>query len=145
MSNHLYIVGIDGSEWSERAAAKAFELAKDTGAHIKLIYVMNYSVSSPMLMDGVVPPPVNYKEEEKGIHAQVITPLTEQYKDSGVAFESEIIWGEPVELLRDKIKSERAHMVFVGRRGRSRIADIIVGSIANKLAHCVGVPIVLVP
>jgi nucleotide-binding universal stress UspA family protein len=36
-------------------------------------------------------------------------------------------------------------MLFVGRQGRSQIVDLLLGSVANKLAHHVGIPIVLVP
>ncbi|MEX0300669.1 MAG: universal stress protein, partial [Kordiimonas sp.] len=42
-------------------------------------------------------------------------------------------------------KETKANLIFVGRRGRSRIADLVLGSVANSLAHTVGKPIVLVP
>ncbi len=75
----------------------------------------------------------------------MITPLTEKLTASGVKFEFELTWGDPVEVLSDSVKNEHAHFLFVGRRGRSRIADLVLGSVANKLAHYVGIPIVLVP
>lgn len=35
-----------------------------------------------------------------------------------------------------------ANMLFIGR---SRVMDMLLGRVANKLAHRVGLPIVLVP
>ena len=42
MKKLLYLVGIDGSEWSVRATQKAVSIAKDTGASVKLLYVMHF-------------------------------------------------------------------------------------------------------
>ena len=145
MSKHLYVVGIDGSEWGERAAIRAANLAKQTGAHLKLVYVMNWSAVQPMMMEGVAPPVLSQSEEEEIVNTNVIAPLTEQLNAIGAKFECELIWGDPVEILSEKVKEAHAHFLFVGRRGRSRIADLVLGSVANKLAHYVGIPIVLVP
>ena len=45
----------------------------------------------------------------------------------------------------ERQKKKKASMVVVGRRGRSSIADLVLGSVANSLAHTLGVPVVLVP
>lgn len=58
---------------------------------------------------------------------------------------AELIWGDPVDEINEHVKKTHANMLFVGRQGRSRIVDMLLGSVANKLAHTVGIPIVLVP
>ena len=145
MKKHLYIVGLDGSEWSERAAKRAINLASQTGACVELVYVLDVARLQPMVVEGVAPPLMNARDEEGIANETVIDPIKDKYKALDVELSSVLVWGDPVDVIHDRIKSERANMVFVGRRGRSRFADLLLGSVANKLAHCTGVPIVLVP
>jgi nucleotide-binding universal stress UspA family protein len=145
MSNPLYIVGVDGSEWSERATERAVNLAQMTQAKVKLIFVMSWPVLQPMLLEGTVPSILSKDDEEKSIHKDVLAPLLVRFSGSGVTLESEIAWGEASDILLKKAKQDHANMLFVGRQGRSRIIDILLGSVANKLAHRVGIPLVLVP
>jgi nucleotide-binding universal stress UspA family protein len=142
MKNNLYIVGIDGSEWSARATQKAVSLAKDTGASVKLVYVINFQ---PIIVGAAYYiPELNTVEQEEKVQASDIDPLIAKYSHE-VELSTEIIWGDPVELLLDQAKKTSASMFFMGRRGRSRLSDLLMGSTANKVAHCAGIPIVLVP
>lgn len=146
MSHHqLYLVAVDGSEWGNRAAGHAVRLAKQTGAKVRFITAIPWSGYMPMTLDEMAHRPVEKLEEEKTATEKVLAPLMKEHGDSGVDISSEFSWGHPVDLIRDAAKKEKAAMVFVGRRGRSRIADLVLGSVANSLAHTLGVPIVLVP
>ena len=145
MSKLLYLVGIDGTEWSERATERAVNLAKDTGASVKLIYVLQTPNIHPYAIEGIVPPAFDDKQEEKFAQENVITPLIEKYGQQGVKVESHLAWGDPVDVIHKQEKQDHANMVFLGRRGRSTLGDLLLGSVANKLAHHCGVPIVLVP
>lgn len=145
MSKHLYIVGIDGSEYSERAVERAIHLAEKSGDRVKLIYALTWSRIQPFMHKGIAPPMRTKEEEESIAEEEVIQPLLEKYKHLNVQLSSELIWGEPVEILQKRVKGEHANMLFLGRRGRSTFVDVLVGSVANKLAHRVGIPIVLVP
>ena len=89
-------------------------------------------------------PEVNKQEQETKILESDIAPLIEKYSGD-VELTSEFIWGEPVDVLLQQAKDNNANMLFLGRRGRSRLADLLLGSTANKVAHCAGIPIVLVP
>jgi nucleotide-binding universal stress UspA family protein len=145
MTKHLYIVGIDGSECSERAVERAINLADKSGDRVKLIYVLNWIGLQPMMYEGIGPPIITREEEEARIEENIIKPLLKKYNHLNVQLDSELCWGEPAEILLNKVKHEHANMLFVGRRGRSPFIDALLGSVANKLAHRVGIPIVLVP
>ncbi|NQZ33815.1 MAG: universal stress protein [Oceanospirillaceae bacterium] len=146
MKKILYIVGIDGSEWSARAAQRAVTIAKDTGASVKFVTVMTFqpSYQSGMMTYGYSMPEFDIKEQERQTLENDVTPLIKKYSDE-VELSSELIWGDPVEVLLEQAKSHHANMLFMGRRGRSRLTDLLLGSTANKVAHCAGIPIVLVP
>ncbi|MEH6445184.1 MAG: universal stress protein [Oceanospirillaceae bacterium] len=149
MKKLLYIVGIDGSEWSIRATHRAVNIAKDTGASVRLVYVMNFQSNyQPIIVGSAYYIPEfdaqEQKKKEKKVHEYDIAPLLKKYSDE-VALSSEILWGDPAELLLEQAKEKHANMLFLGRRGRSRLADLLLGSTANKVAHCASIPIVLVP
>ncbi len=146
MSKHtLYLVAVDGSEWGNRAADHAISMAKQTGAKVRLITVIPWSGYQPLTVEEIVNRPLEKEQEEKRAREDILDPVVDKHKDSGVAISSEFFWGHPVDVVRKQAKEEKATQVFIGRRGRSRVADLILGSVANSLAHSLGVPIVLVP
>jgi len=53
MCKLLYIVGVDGSEWSERAV----NLAQQIGASVKLMYMITWQEFQPVMVEGIAPPP----------------------------------------------------------------------------------------
>lgn len=142
---NLYLVAVDGSEWGNRAARHAIEMATKTGADVKLITVIPWSGFQPLSVEEILNRPIEKEKEEQHATAEVLKPLLDEYSNSGVSIEGVHYWGHPVDIIRKLAKSEKASQVFIGRRGRSRVADLVLGSVANSLAHSLGVPIVLVP
>ena len=145
MKKHLYFVAVDGSEWSERAADKAVSLANKTGAKVCLFCVMNWSGFQPVGMGEAINRPLEKVEEERITKEEILDPLMKKYSDSSVDVSCDYTWGHPVEVIHQEVKDRHAEMVFAGRRGRSRVADLMLGSVSNSLAHAIGVPLVLVP
>lgn len=145
MSKKLYLVAVDGSEWGQRAAERAVSLASETGASVKLVTVIPWSGYQPMSIEELAHRPVAREEEERHAKEDILAAVADKLGDKGVEVTTHFDWGNPVDIIRKMAKNEHANMVFVGRRGRSRISDLILGSVANSLAHSLGVPIVLVP
>jgi len=145
MKKNLYLVGVDGSEWSDRAADAAVRLAGDTGAEVVFMHVVAWSEYAPYTVQGVVVDPPPMSEQEEAIEHKLLDPLLKKHGESGVKISCECVSGDPREEIHNKAKELHARMIFVGRRGRSRIADLILGSVAEKLAHSAGSMVVLVP
>ncbi len=145
MSKQLYLVAVDGSEWGDRAARHAAHMAEQTGAAVKFITVIPWSGYQPMTLDEMAHRPLEKEIEESRAKADILKPLEEKYGGNGADISSEFHWGDPVETIHKRAKDLKAHQIFIGRRGRSRISDLLLGSVANKLAHVAGIPIVLVP
>ena len=141
----LFLVAVDGSEWSERAAMRAVNLAAEIGATVKLVTVIPWSGYSPISIEELASRPIAKKEEEQHARNKILNPLVEANAEKGVEISTHFDWGSPVEVIQRLARDEHANMVFVGRRGRSKLSDLILGSVANSLAHSLGVPIVLVP
>ncbi|GAA5143956.1 universal stress protein [Thalassotalea piscium] len=145
MAKQLYVVGVDGSEWSKRAVNRAISLAAETGADVNLVYAYEYTSGNPLATKGIIPDSVDKVAEEKNIIDTILQPMVESAATPSVKASCVVLWGEPVEKIHYYVKETKASMLFVGRRGRSRIADLVLGSVANKLAHYSGIPVVLVP
>lgn len=145
MSRIVYLVAVDGSEWSERAAERAVSLAKSTKAEVHFITVIPWSGYQPLTLEEVTNRPLDKKLEEKHARSDVLKPLNKRFEDSGVTIENELFWGNPKEIIHEQAKKEHVNMIFVGRRGRSKVINLVMGSVADALAHTAGVPIVLVP
>jgi len=141
----LFLVALDGSEWSERAAQWAVNLASGIGARVHFFAVIPWSGFTPMSVEEVAYRPLEKSDEERHAKADILEAALEKHKDSGVEMTSSYTWGNPVEKIHEEAKSQKAHMIFAGRRGRSRVLDMVLGSVSNALAHKAGVPIVLVP
>jgi nucleotide-binding universal stress UspA family protein len=141
-----YLVAVDGSEWSDRAAGRAISIAKDTGATVHFLTVLQWSQFHPLYVKGISPPPPKDKsKEEENFYEKILEPLEKRFADSGVDIETKVLWGHPAEEINNQAKEEKASMIFAGRRGRSIVGGVFLGSVANSLAHSAGVPIVLVP
>ena len=145
MKKPLYLVAVDGSQWSLRAVERAIDLASKTGAKVMLLMVKDWSYLQPVLLEGTSPIIVDQTAEENDTRAKVLVPLVEKYHNVNVEISTDLIWGDPTTVIKAQIKALHVNMLFVGRQGRSQIVDILLGSVANKLAHHVGIPIVLVP
>lgn len=146
MSNALYLVAIDGSEWGDRAVDMAVNLAEQTQAKLKIITVVDWSyLQQPMIMEGVSLPILDKEIEENNITARILTPIVVKYKSKDLEIDTELIWGNPCDEINQQVQDLNATMLFVGRHGSSRVVDILLGGVANKLAHMVNIPLVLVP
>lgn len=145
MKKPLYLVAVDGSQWSLRAVERAVDLASKTKAKVMLLTVKDWSYLQPVLLEGTSPIILDQTAEENDTRAKVLVPLVEKYHNVNVEITTDLIWGDPATVIKEQIKALHVNMLFIGRQGRSQIVDILLGSVANKLAHHVGIPIVLVP
>ena len=145
MNKQLYIVGCDGSEWGERAANCAVNLAQNSGARIRFIYAIEWSGMRSISFEEIANNPPERAEEERRAREKILAPLVDKYADSNIEIDSTFIWGAPADVLHKEAERHDANMIFVGRHGRSSLVDVLLGSAANKLAHLANVPVVLVP
>ena len=145
MGKILYIVGIDGSEYSQRAAERAINLAQKVNAEVYFLAVVQWSKYQPLYVADFEAPPRDTSKEEELERKNLLEPLEKKFESSGVKIRSKLIWGLAEDVIKEQAKTEHANMIFVGRRGRSKILNLIIGSVSTSLAHSAGIPVVLVP
>ncbi len=137
------LVGIDGSEYAERAANFAAKHAAQTGAMLHLAAVIewsNYSFLTPEELE------TRHKdrEEEKERANSVLTPLKERLARE-VDVETSVHFGHVANILKEVAEEEGASQIYIGRHGRTRFETAIFGSITNKILQVAPVPVTVVP
>jgi nucleotide-binding universal stress UspA family protein len=131
------VVGVDGSEASQRAAAFAIECA----AHYRcpLVLLHAWAIDSawpPELAMAGYPPPT-----EPDVVADVVGDLPTRYPE--VTVRSELRKDAPAhESL--VMASEGARLVVVGSRGRGGFRGLLLGSVSQALIHHAHCPVAVI-
>lgn len=143
-SPKVVVVGVDGSERSVRAAQVAAGIARAHHARLHVVTV----VRPPEGWWGVVgsPPPADamaasMAEAQRSVLDQTISQLDA----TGIEVVSAEEIGDPATALGEVCTSLSADVLVVGRRGAGMVERIILGSVADRLAHDAPCPLLIVP
>ncbi len=139
------LVGIDGSEGSRRAAEFAAHRAKRSGAHLVVVYVIEWS---PYTFNTPEENDVRHKRREEEIEraqTQVLNPMVEALKSKGVDVEGIVRHGHAAEVLTGLAKENSVVQIFIGRLGQSTLKSLLFGSVAGHLVQTSPVPVTVVP
>lgn len=133
------VVGVDGSDWSDRALAAAAEIARRDGASLVLCHVVERIAAK----GDMAPLHADEPELKEAIEKRA-AELREEGIDAEVRMEA-IILGGPARSIADVAEEVGADLVVVGTRGRSALGGAILGSVTQKLLHLVSCPVLCVP
>ena len=139
-------VAVDGSDTSERALSEAIGLAKDQQARLRIIYAIdetNVNVGSEF----TAPP-----EMEKwwaDAAREILGKACKQAQEAGVAAETRLIEIDKLgsgiaDAIIEDAKTWPAGLVVAGTHGRTGLAHLLMGSVAEGLVRRCPVPILLV-
>ncbi|MCB2224585.1 MAG: universal stress protein [Actinobacteria bacterium] len=138
------VVGIDGSEQSAHAAQTAADLARKNGSLLHIVTV----VRPPEGWWGIVgsPPPADVLTSSMSEAQQSILDGTVAQLDlDGVEWEAAEEIGEPASALGDVCRERGADLLVVGRRGAGLVERLVMGSVADRVAHYAPCPVLIVP
>jgi nucleotide-binding universal stress UspA family protein len=132
------LVATDGSETAWKAVKYAAGLAKQTGAAITVLSVID---KSPLLIQSIpaVSAPTRLIEPVEDYLRQAAEAYLEKAEKlcrrSGVKFKKVIRSGHPVdEIVKEAMKS-KADLIVLGSRGREAMRAAVLGSITYGVLH----------
>jgi nucleotide-binding universal stress UspA family protein len=134
----------DFSPASGAAFAKATELAKASRAELVLVHVVDAVV--PLGPDGYVPPNV-YDEIQKSAQAygqKKLTALVDRAKKAGVRATPMLLQGSAYQGILRAAKSKRPDMIVMGTHGRTGLAKLFLGSVAERVVASATCPVLTV-
>lgn len=132
------IVPIDGSKVAQKAAKYAVDLAKQTGASLTLLsvidnrFVIEQSVSASAS-------PTHLREAVEDYLKQSAQSFTDEIakecKRKRIQYKAAIRTGHPVEeIVREAIKS-KADLIIMGSHGKSALRAAVLGSVTFGVIH----------
>ncbi len=135
------VVGVDGSKNGAAALGWAIRMAKGMGSQITAVYAIDIPVYFPEPY-GV---PVQFDEEwRKAMRAEFEDKWCRPLKASGVRYRTVIADGRPASVISDVADSQSADVIVVGRRGRSAVGELVLGSVSHELALHAHRPVLLI-
>lgn len=138
------LLATDGSEGAARAADLAGDLAKATGAKLSILTIGEHLSRSEA---------EELAQSEGGIgdaldliSAQILKDAEEHARRAG-ASDVHIMtgWGNPAARIIEIAQREHVDVIMVGRRGRGRLAGLLLGSVSQKLTTLAPCTVVVVP
>lgn len=132
------LVAVDGSLASIHAAKLAVELGKATGSEVTLAHVSPTAITA-----GDVPltPLPDLHEVLLKAGARVLEDV-EKVLESKVATRN--LLGAPAETIADLAMDDGFDLVVVGNKGRGAVSRVLLGSVADRLAHICKRPVLIV-
>ncbi|BCJ39288.1 universal stress protein [Actinocatenispora thailandica] len=132
------VVGVDGSEPSQRALRWALRQAQLSGARVQAIMAWEvplYYGMSPTL-------DVDLSEQTGKALNELVSDAVERTR-ADVRVEQHVVHNNPARTLINT--SIGADLLVLGTRGHGGFAEALLGSVAQKCVHFAACPVVIVP
>lgn len=129
------VCGYDGSPSSKAAVAWAGRLARCSNSEVIVVSVYDWN---PMLGDAT------NQEMIEALRAE-LESVRPGLDEIGVRCRTVVETGDSRSILLSQAYRHKAEAIVVGSRGRSQLAEILLGSVAHFLTHHSTIPVVVVP
>jgi len=148
------LVGVDGSEQSNKALQLALELASKFEGKITLIHVYSAAVPIVPVAEAVGTPtvisPVSMEtaariaEETKQRGKQILDEAEKFAKDHGVSVDKVLKEGDAVSEIVALAEQEKFDLIVLGHRGLSKLRELLLGGVSEGVSHKAPCPVLIV-
>ncbi len=138
------IAATDGSDGGNRAVDTAAELSKATGARL-IVLTVGGDISGAELrrLAGTQGDLGQTLETRSNRILAQARKVAQRQGVSDPVLRCE--WGDPAEVIVATARREKADAVVVGRRGRSRLSALLLGSVSQKVTSLAPCRVIVVP
>lgn len=138
------VVGVDGSDQSLSAAEVAVAIARQHSARLLLTTVVR-PPEGWWGIGGAPPPPESLANAVVESRREILDQAETTLELDGVDYDTVEELGDPATMLADVCRSNDAGLLVVGRRGAGLMERLVLGSVADRLAHSAPCPLLIVP
>jgi nucleotide-binding universal stress UspA family protein len=146
----LVVIGYDGSDDARRAVDLAAGALRADAALVVNVWRIRVTATQPGAPFGAPSPP---SETELQRSEQAARQLAEEgaarAREAGLSAEAAVARGatagEVATVLCELAEERDATLVVVGRRGHSRLREVVLGSVSNAAVHDGRRPVLVVP
>ena len=125
----MYVIGTDGSETAARAASRAGELARATGASVHVVCAYSRSGGTSLRVGSD-----SFEMSSLSSAEQVAEQQAATFRSQGVEATSAALDQKPAEALVAEAERLEAELIIVGNRRMQGVSRLL-GSVANEVAH----------
>ena len=128
----------DGSDANSRAVEQAVGLARETGAGLHVLFVLEDIPYAPEMMDDAV------EGQLREIGEAAIEEIEERAEAAGVDLVTEMRKGVPHETILEYAEEAGVDAVVMGTHGRSGLDRYLLGSVTERVVRSAEVPVLTV-
>ena len=145
------LIAIDYNPVSEKVAEKGYELAKQLGAQVCLLHVMDdsgyYQTQFPTFLGytGVTTfgPDINLAVELRNIAENFLEKAAAHLEDPNV--QTHLAEGDTAKNLLAYAEEWDANVIVMGTHSHSALEKLLIGTVAEKIIEKTKIPVYLVP
>ena len=141
MTVHHILVPMDFSAYAEQALDYAIALAQKLQARLTLLHVIQPPLVASADM-GVWPSPAFLDELEATIAGDMEGYLA-RVTAAGLEGEIAVVHGVPFQQILDIAKARQVDLIILGTHGRTGLAHVLLGSVAEKVARLAPCPVMI--
>jgi len=123
------LIPVDGSDRSKKALKKGLSLAKLVGAEVTVMHVIEKPTMSPLSAISI--PNENLKELLDESVENLFNHAKKECRNHAVSYKEIIVEGLPAQCIIDA--SNDYDIIMISPLGRSAVADLLMGSVAEKV------------
>jgi nucleotide-binding universal stress UspA family protein len=133
----------DFSEYSKKAMASAFELAKTFSARLTVLHVVELP---PYPIEGYVPASVSssFIEDLERQATQDLAQLLPDAATAGVEVVRLVAVGTPYRKIIEVAESEQVDLIVMATAGRTGFSHLVMGSIAERVVRTAACPVLTI-
>lgn len=130
------LVAVDGSEHSHKVIGEAAELAAALKADVVLLTVMEEFMRGGGMTEIGQNDVDKINEGRKNHLEKFLQEAGEKFKEKGLKVNARLSKGQPWEVICNTAREEDFSHIVLGSRGMGGFAELLLGSVSNKVAHC---------
>ena len=140
----VYLIGVDGSNCSERAVSYVTERAKQSGGSVLVTHVIEWSPYSFSTPEENAQRHQRREQELDRAHKEIVDPIVGRLQDAGVEAKGLVAHGNVAQTVDRLARENDVTCIVIGRKGAGRLAQFF-GSVASRLVQIVDRPVTVVP
>lgn len=140
-----YVVAVDGSDGSIKAAKYALEQATHAAAELKILHVLHWSPYSFLTPEELEERHKRRQEELQRAYSAICDPVVKALGTTQIPVSTEVRYGNIPEVITQYADEAGASEIFIGRQGGGTLANRIFGSVPGTLIQISDIPVTVVP
>jgi nucleotide-binding universal stress UspA family protein len=140
----VYLVGVDGSNCSDRAIQYVTERALENHGKVFVAHVIEWSPFTFSTPEENATRSKRREQELERARELAVGPVVECLREAGVPAEGLVAHGHVAQTLVRLGKKNDVTCLVIGRKGTSRLAQIF-GSVASQVVQLSDRPVTVVP